>query len=94
MNTAIRILLTALQFIAPWLLVMAIIFLDFLWFGEGASATVANKKYRYVWLTAYAAIGLAHVVFFFRYLRPWPVWLRIFLTSALAAGYGYYIVQF
>lgn len=88
MNTAIRIPLTALQFIAPWLLVMAIIFLDFLCFGEGAGSGVA-----YAWL-AYAAIGLAHVVFFFRYLRPWPVWLRIFLTSALAAGYGYYIVQF
>lgn len=94
MNTAIRILLTALQFIAPWLLVMGIIFLDFLCFGEGAGSGVAYKNYKYAWLAAYAAIGLAHVVFFFRYLRPWPVWLRIFLTSALAAGYGYYITRF
>ncbi len=94
MNTAIRIFLTALQLVAPWLLIMVVIFLDFLYFGEGAGSEVAYQKYKYAWLGAYAAIGLAHVVFFFRYLRPWPVWLRIFLTSALAAGYGYYLVQF
>jgi hypothetical protein len=93
MKTSIRIIFIILNFLMPFSLVMLMIIIHFLAYGESASSVAIYEKYNFLWLGIYLSLAILHILLFFKYLKFALPYIRIAISALLAVLYGYYATQ-